>query len=172
MGHPQSLLHLFSVFSNKQCEIYNKLMWKTSIQYPAPGFELTTLCYESARPRVQRFSNVIKHYAYIVWKYLSKMYKCCEFFAKVFCIFSVKGLCKRNLFPYYNISVVTEFFCPCLPFLQNTALWYRPRIIVQHVQDQRRYHLPLTPSHSRSSFALVDSKTVWTAQIFYLNHTT
>ena len=42
-GHPQPLFSLFSVISNKQSKFYNKLMWKMSIQYPAPGFELITL---------------------------------------------------------------------------------------------------------------------------------
>ena len=39
----------FWPFSNKQYKFYSKLMWKMSIQYPAPGFELTAfwLCIKS-----------------------------------------------------------------------------------------------------------------------------
>ena len=41
MGLPRPIFRLFSVFSNKQYNFYNKLMWKNvmSIQYTAPGFE-------------------------------------------------------------------------------------------------------------------------------------
>ena len=42
MGQPWPLFHLFSVFSNKQYNFYNKSMWKMSIQYMVPGFEPTT----------------------------------------------------------------------------------------------------------------------------------
>ena len=38
---PASFSFIF-VFSNKHYNSYNKLMWKMSIQYPAPGLELTT----------------------------------------------------------------------------------------------------------------------------------
>ena len=33
MGQPWPLFCLFSVFSNKQCNFYNKSMWKMSIQF-------------------------------------------------------------------------------------------------------------------------------------------
>ena len=44
MGQHWPLFHLFSVFSNKQYNFYNKSMWKNvmSIQYPVLGFELMT----------------------------------------------------------------------------------------------------------------------------------
>ena len=42
MGQPRPLFRLFSVFSNKQYNFYNKYMWKMSIQYTVPGFEPTT----------------------------------------------------------------------------------------------------------------------------------
>ena len=42
MGQPRPLFRLFSVFSNKHYNSYNKYMWKMSIQYTVPGFEPTT----------------------------------------------------------------------------------------------------------------------------------
>ena len=44
MGQPRPLFRLFSVFSNKQYNFYNKSVWikVMSIQYPAPGFEPMT----------------------------------------------------------------------------------------------------------------------------------
>ena len=44
MDQRRPLFHLFSVFSNKQHNFYNKSMWTNvmSIQYTAPGFEPTT----------------------------------------------------------------------------------------------------------------------------------
>ena len=44
MGQTRPLFHLFSVFSNKQNNFFNKSMCKNfmSIQYTVPGFEPTT----------------------------------------------------------------------------------------------------------------------------------
>ena len=43
MGHPWPLFRLFSVCSNKHYNsIFNKLMWKTSIQYTVLGYEPKT----------------------------------------------------------------------------------------------------------------------------------
>ena len=42
MGQPWPLFHLISIFSNKHHKLYNKLMWKISIQYPALELKLTT----------------------------------------------------------------------------------------------------------------------------------
>ena len=42
MGQPRSLFGLFSVFSNKKYNFYNKSMWKNVqvfIQYTVPGFK-------------------------------------------------------------------------------------------------------------------------------------
>ena len=39
--------HLFSVFSNKHYNFYNKHMWKMSIQYTLLGFKPTTFSIES-----------------------------------------------------------------------------------------------------------------------------
>ena len=46
MGQPRPLFCLFSVFSIKQYNFYNRSIWKNvqvTIQYTAPGFEPTTL---------------------------------------------------------------------------------------------------------------------------------
>ena len=49
LGQPRPLFRLFSVFSNKQHNFYNKSMWtnpQMSIHYTAPGLEHTTFLHD------------------------------------------------------------------------------------------------------------------------------
>ena len=81
MGQPRPLFRSFSVFSNKQYNFYNKSMWKNvmSIQYPAPGFELTTFGmwvsshnHQTRAPALFQLSlaNVLRAYlGHSIWKF-------------------------------------------------------------------------------------------------------
>ena len=48
MDHPWPLFRLFSVFPNKQYNVYNKSMWKISIKYMTLGFDPRPLKLESS----------------------------------------------------------------------------------------------------------------------------